>query len=742
MNIFGITFSLSLAAYLRTLAPTIVGGDSGELLAEGCALGTAHPPGYPLFTMLVHVATRMGQNRSPAFYVNVMCALFGSTAAGLLSCSVLLLTERRNLVGLCSAITAGLLFAFSPLAWQYHVTAEVFALHNMLISLLVYVACRFASQPSSELLCLGAFICGLALTNQHTSILSEIPIMIWVGCKMRLDKNFALLFKAAVLFLSGLSLYISLPLFASVWPHPGSWGHVTTAEGFLHHLMRKDYGTLRLYSGDDSHAEGLVDRCLHWLINFCGEQAAYNPIIIVGFVIGSLSLLGTTGIKKKRKGSTNVPLSIGPLILALLVIYLIVFHSLSNLPLSNELLYGIHSRFWIHPNLLAFIAVGVGINNVSNNFAGRSPTRSCLVVLAMAIAVLHSTRRGMISNDESSNFHFESYARSMLEPLPIGAVLFINYDQTWTSVRYLQECEGVRTDVTSINLSMMSYPWWKTKHHLYPRLTFPGTHYGPTNDGQSFTFSQFLSYNYDTCDGKIFIGGIINYEDPFYEQDYNEIPHGFVRHIVRKDAAQDPETFRSTSEKAWQIIAKNHASGLPDDQKYPASTWESTITIEFWSHLTSRATHLLDLCVSSERANIGSIPIIRSLTESTAWLELASANSDPSNGNPDLKKNLGLGYMYMVRNHELGPNSPLPPVEDTFGNFSFTHSLSDLWWSSDMNGGDWKNWASKRWKDVWGDLIRMDRAKGLPDFAKILSIYEMVTKPSVRTDSSAGSKAV
>ena len=59
-----------------------------------------------------------------------------------------------------------------------------------------------------------------------------------------------------------------------------------------------------------------------------------------------------------------------------------------------------------------------------------------------------------------------------------------------------------------------------------------------------------------------------------------------------------------------------------------------------------------------------------------------------------------------------------------------------------MNGGDWKNWASKRWKDVWGDLIRMDRAKGLPDFAKILSIYEMVTKPSVRTDSSAGSKAV
>ena len=32
----------------------ITGGDSGELVAEGCILGTAHPPGYPLLTMIVY----------------------------------------------------------------------------------------------------------------------------------------------------------------------------------------------------------------------------------------------------------------------------------------------------------------------------------------------------------------------------------------------------------------------------------------------------------------------------------------------------------------------------------------------------------------------------------------------------------------------------------------------------------------------------------------------------------------
>ena len=36
---FGIVFFLSLYAYLSTVSPSIAGGDSGELVAEGCQLG-------------------------------------------------------------------------------------------------------------------------------------------------------------------------------------------------------------------------------------------------------------------------------------------------------------------------------------------------------------------------------------------------------------------------------------------------------------------------------------------------------------------------------------------------------------------------------------------------------------------------------------------------------------------------------------------------------------------------------
>ena len=57
-----ITFIIVLYGYYKTLMPSIPGGDSGELVAESCELGTAHPPGYPLYTLLVHLISIMPKN--------------------------------------------------------------------------------------------------------------------------------------------------------------------------------------------------------------------------------------------------------------------------------------------------------------------------------------------------------------------------------------------------------------------------------------------------------------------------------------------------------------------------------------------------------------------------------------------------------------------------------------------------------------------------------------------------------
>lgn len=55
-----LSFAISLAVLINTLYKSIPGGDSGELVAESCKLGVAHPPGYPLFTLLTYPVTLLG----------------------------------------------------------------------------------------------------------------------------------------------------------------------------------------------------------------------------------------------------------------------------------------------------------------------------------------------------------------------------------------------------------------------------------------------------------------------------------------------------------------------------------------------------------------------------------------------------------------------------------------------------------------------------------------------------------
>ena len=43
---------MALLVYASTRAMRVLGGDTGELMAMSCQRGVAHPPGYPLLTML------------------------------------------------------------------------------------------------------------------------------------------------------------------------------------------------------------------------------------------------------------------------------------------------------------------------------------------------------------------------------------------------------------------------------------------------------------------------------------------------------------------------------------------------------------------------------------------------------------------------------------------------------------------------------------------------------------------
>jgi hypothetical protein len=149
---------VSFIVYVYTLAPTVTLEDSGELAVAGDYLGVPHPPGYPIWTFIVWMFTKIfsfvhfrGQP-NPAWSVGLASAVFGALAAGvsaMLICrsgSDMLrqwrsathqMTEKTaNLICWAGGVAGSLLFAFSPVMWSQSVIVEVYSLNAFFLVLI------------------------------------------------------------------------------------------------------------------------------------------------------------------------------------------------------------------------------------------------------------------------------------------------------------------------------------------------------------------------------------------------------------------------------------------------------------------------------------------------------------------------------------------------------------------------------------------------------------------------------
>ncbi|XP_038261718.1 transmembrane protein 260 isoform X3 [Dermochelys coriacea] len=167
------------AAYAASLPPSVPGGDSGELITAAYELGVAHPPGYPLFTLLAKLVIGLFPFGSIAYRVNLFCGLLGAAAASLLYYTVFRLSGSY-----AGGILAAGVFSFSRLTWQWSITAEVFSLNNLFVGLLMALTVHFeeaaTAKERSKISKVGAFCCGLSLCNQHTIVLYVLCIVLWV----------------------------------------------------------------------------------------------------------------------------------------------------------------------------------------------------------------------------------------------------------------------------------------------------------------------------------------------------------------------------------------------------------------------------------------------------------------------------------------------------------------------------------------------------------------------------------
>jgi len=127
-----IVFVLSLALYVHTLAPTVLPSNSGEFQFVADVLGIAHPPGFPLYTMLGKLFTLIPVG-DIAYRVNLMSAFFAALTLAVVSCTV-----RRVTGSALGGVVGALALGTSTTFWAQATTANVRSLTAFFAALMLF----------------------------------------------------------------------------------------------------------------------------------------------------------------------------------------------------------------------------------------------------------------------------------------------------------------------------------------------------------------------------------------------------------------------------------------------------------------------------------------------------------------------------------------------------------------------------------------------------------------------------
>lgn len=210
-------------------------------------------------------------------------------------------------------------------------------------------------------------MCGLAVSNQHASILVLGPLTLFV--LRALVHESLLSFQAlaelgGLWFLMGLSPHAALVASAR-HPQQGSWGDLSSARGFLRHILRAEYGTLKLGIAVPN-AEGALKRIGQYLMDGSVQTMHLGlPMAVLG--IGwALATHTATSTRQHRQDAQKLR-DFGVALATAWTFYVTMWHSIiSNISLRRPMSRAVHARFWIQPNLLLCLGAGCGLGLVVN----------------------------------------------------------------------------------------------------------------------------------------------------------------------------------------------------------------------------------------------------------------------------------------------------------------------------------------------------------------------------------------
>jgi hypothetical protein len=284
----GIVFVIALLVYLRTLARGMHFGDGLELATAAYVMGVPHPTGYPLYMLLLKLASFFpaGELLTRTTLFSALCM---AVAAALSSVLTLELLQRifanwdRKAHVICAAC-AGLGTALLRFHWSNATVTEVYALEFLLMMLFTLFAVRFLLYSEQRYLVGCTVVLALGLTHHRLSLTMALPaLLLWAHAAWHFEK--AKILRSAAIsipaFLAILCLYFYLPLRARANP-PINWGNPRTFSAFLDEVRGREY--LNVYFLHANPAEHFTAESYARFVNLVAGSIAndyvaqYTPI--------------------------------------------------------------------------------------------------------------------------------------------------------------------------------------------------------------------------------------------------------------------------------------------------------------------------------------------------------------------------------------------------------------------------------------------------------------------------------
>lgn len=434
--------------YFLTLPTTVQHGDTGELISNARFLTLSHPPGYPLFSLLMAIPTHLVSPELVFASAGFLQIIFSLLTLALIFCFGF--SQVSYL-----AIPITILVGTSRIFWEYSVLPDVFMLHCLFIAAISYF--YFAPETKRNLQALILVFC-IGLTNHQTLIFLTPLILVriyqskdWMGSLKTIGLGFV-----------GF-IVINLLLLIFKTSDLGSWGNVDSLEGLMAHVLRKEYGTFSLASNINEST-------------FLDILGLFFETIAIDF--WALTLLLISGIMAFGK---NKKVELKTIVYGTtFLFYLFFFFYLMKIQ-TDGTWRGILERFFLMPQMMFVFLAIICVGQFRKSFPfNKNYVLGFLVFIGLNIVLNFSSNFNL--NNFRKNTVVEDYAKNMLRPLPPNAILVISGDTEEFAINYVQRVLGFRKDIIVVSPVMFVHKWYIQKL----KSNFPKFVYADQDQSRSF----------------------------------------------------------------------------------------------------------------------------------------------------------------------------------------------------------------------------------------------------------------